>query len=55
MTVQDYLVPAGANFSADVPGTTAVDETMVKPEVRKPLGEAPMKHKAAMKAMKSMN
>ena len=54
-TVQDYLVPAGANFSADVPGTTAVDETMVKPEVRKPLGAAPMKHKAAMKAMKSMN
>ena len=38
-TVQNYLVPAGANFSADVSGTTPVDETAVKPEVRKPLPE----------------
>ena len=38
-TVQDYLVPAGANFSADVSGTTPVDETAVKPETRKPLPE----------------
>jgi hypothetical protein len=37
--VQDYLVPAGANFGADVSGTTPVDETSVKPEVRKPLPE----------------
>jgi outer membrane protein OmpA-like peptidoglycan-associated protein len=37
--VQDYLVPAGANFDSDVPGTTAVDESMVKPQERKPLGE----------------
>jgi len=37
-TVEDYLVPAGASFSADVSGTTPVDETMVKPQVRKPLG-----------------
>lgn len=38
-TVQNYLVPAGANFGADVTGTTPVDETAVKPEVRKPLAE----------------
>ena len=38
-TVENYLVPAGANFSADVTGTTPVDETAVKPEVRKPLAE----------------
>jgi outer membrane protein OmpA-like peptidoglycan-associated protein len=44
-TVEDYLVPAGANFSADVQGTTPVDETVVKPEERKPLGEKPRHHK----------
>jgi len=38
-TVEDYLVPAGATFSTDVPGTTPVDETAVKPQARKPLGE----------------
>lgn len=38
-TVQNYLVPAGANFSSDVTGTTPVDETAVKAEVRKPLAE----------------
>jgi outer membrane protein OmpA-like peptidoglycan-associated protein len=32
-----YLVPAGANFAADVPGTTPVDESKVKPQERKPL------------------
>jgi hypothetical protein len=37
-TVEDYLVPAGATFTTDVQGTTQVDETAVKPEVRKPLG-----------------
>jgi hypothetical protein len=48
-TVEDYMVPAGASFSADVAGTTAVDESMVKPEARKPLGEkqAHRKHAAA--------
>jgi hypothetical protein len=47
-TVQNYLVPAGADFSADVSGTTPVDESMVKPEVRKPLGEKhPHHHKKA--------
>jgi hypothetical protein len=38
-TVEDYLVPAGATFTSDVNGTTPVDETAVKPEVRKPLPE----------------
>jgi hypothetical protein len=36
--VENYLVPAGANYDADVPGTTAVDESMVKVQTRKPLG-----------------
>src|SRR5271156_2937054 len=37
--VDNYLVPAGANFDTDNPGTTAVDESAVKPQVRKPLPE----------------
>ena len=37
--VEDYLVPSGATFSSDVAGTTPVDETVVKPVVRKPLAE----------------
>lgn len=32
--VQNYLVPAGANFDSDVQGTTAVDEATVKPQAR---------------------
>ncbi len=32
--VDDYLVPAGANFDNDVPSTTAVDESAVKPQAR---------------------
>ncbi len=43
-SVQDYLVPAGANFSQDVTGTTPVDESAIKPQTRKPL---PMRHHAA--------
>ncbi len=39
---QDYLVPAGANFESDVSGTTPVDESTIKPEVRHPL---PMRHR----------
>lgn len=35
--VQDYLVPSGANFENDVPGTTAVDENAVKPQPRNPV------------------
>jgi hypothetical protein len=47
-TVEDYLVPAGATFTNDVQGTTPVDETTVKPTVRKPLGEKhAMHHKKA--------
>lgn len=38
-SVQDYLVPADAVFENDVQGATAVDETTVKPEGRKPLPE----------------
>jgi outer membrane protein OmpA-like peptidoglycan-associated protein len=37
-TVQDYLVPAGADFSSDVQGTSPVDESVVTPQTRKPLG-----------------
>jgi hypothetical protein len=40
-TVETYLVPSGATFTNDVHGTTPVDETAVKPIVRKPL---PMRH-----------
>jgi len=35
--VEIYLVPAGANFAADVQGVTPVDESAVKPQARKPL------------------
>ena len=35
--VQDYLVPAGANYSADVQGTSWINETAFTPEERKPL------------------
>jgi len=52
-TVEDYLVPSGATFDADVPGTTAVDETAVKPIARKPLKtmHAVVHHKAKAKPM----
>jgi len=36
-TVEDYLVPPGASFTADVQGTTPVDEATVKAQTRKPL------------------
>jgi hypothetical protein len=42
--VEDYLVPAGANFGSDVQGTTPVDESKVKAQVRKPLPERHHKH-----------
>jgi len=47
-TVEDYMVPAGANFATDVAGTTPVDETAVKAQVRKPLGAKPV-HKKHVK------
>jgi hypothetical protein len=46
---EDYLVPSGATFSNDVTGATPVDETAVKPQVRKPLGEKHPAKKAAAK------
>jgi len=45
--VDNYLVPAGANFDHDNPGTTAVDESTVTPQVRKPLPERRGKAKKA--------
>jgi hypothetical protein len=36
-TVEAYIVPSGAVFANDIPGTTPVDETKVLPIVRKPL------------------
>jgi hypothetical protein len=46
--VDNYLVPAGANFDNDFPGTTPVDESVVQPQVRKPLPERhPAHHKKA--------
>ena len=50
-TVENYLVPAGANFGSDVQGTTPVDESMVKAQVRKPLAE---RHHPAVKPRTSV-
>ena len=36
-SVGSYLVPAGADFASDVKGTTAVDESSLKVQKRKPL------------------
>ncbi len=38
--VDDYLIPAGANFDSEVQGTTAVDESSIKAQPRKALGTA---------------
>jgi outer membrane protein OmpA-like peptidoglycan-associated protein len=43
--VEDYLVPDGATFAADVQATSPVDETVVKPQVREPLAEKHAKTK----------
>jgi hypothetical protein len=51
--VEDYLVPAGASFEADVQGTTAVNETVVKPVARKSLGEKKHAAKKHAKAAES--
>lgn len=45
--VLDYLVPAGADFNSDVPGTTPVNESEVKPQKRVPLPERHHHHHAA--------
>ncbi len=49
--VDNYLVPAGANFDNDVQGTTAVDASTVKAQPRKALGTAHhhRRHHAASK------
>ncbi|HEY1987500.1 MAG TPA: outer membrane beta-barrel protein [Terracidiphilus sp.] len=47
--VEDYLVPSGATFGSDVQGTTPVDESAVKPQVRKPLPTRKHHHAAAKK------
>lgn len=49
---EDYLVPAGASFTSDVTGTTAVDESAVKAQTRKPLAARHTHKKAAAKAEK---
>ena len=51
-SVEDYLVPSGASFSADVAGTRPVDEAAVKAEVRKPLPVKQAAHKKAAPATK---
>ena len=45
--VQNYLVPSGADFATEVPGTTAVDEGVVKPQTRKALPTRPEPKKKA--------
>ncbi|HVW76793.1 MAG TPA: hypothetical protein VHB45_04215 [Alloacidobacterium sp.] len=47
--VENYLVPAGANFDSDVPSTTAVDESTVKAQPRKALATRHHHHKKASK------
>ncbi len=42
--IENYLVPAGANFAGDVQGTSPVDESGVKAQERKPLGARHHKH-----------
>jgi len=50
--LEDYLVPAGADFTADVAGTTPVDESAVKPQPRKPLAVRPAHKMPASSAVK---
>ncbi|MGA3012172.1 MAG: OmpA family protein [Terracidiphilus sp.] len=45
-TTEDYLVPSGANFTADVHGTSLVDESTVKAQEHKPLPVSPHKKPA---------
>lgn len=48
--VENYLVPSGADVNSDVTGTTPVDESQYKAQVRKPLGQR--HHHASKKAPK---
>jgi hypothetical protein len=52
--VQNYLVPSGADFATEVPGTSPVDESVVKPQTRKalPTRPEPKKKKEAAAAAK---
>ena len=50
--VEDYLVPAGANFDNDVPGTTSVDESQFKAQPRHAVRHHVRHHKAAAKSSK---
>jgi hypothetical protein len=45
--VQNYLVPTGATFDNDVPGTTPVDESAITVQTRKALPEKHPTHKKA--------
>ena len=47
--VENYLVPAGANFNSDVSGTTPVDESKYKAQDRKPLPQRHHHHRATKK------
>ncbi|MFY9854820.1 MAG: hypothetical protein WAK26_13175 [Terracidiphilus sp.] len=49
--VETYLVPAGANFAADVQGTTPVDETKVKAQPRKAMAAKAMHKKPSAAKM----
>jgi outer membrane protein OmpA-like peptidoglycan-associated protein len=51
-TVENYLVPSGASFVSDVPNTSAVDESAVKAQPRKPITAQPHKKVAAKPAVK---
>ena len=53
-TAQDYLVPSGASFVADVTGTAPVDETAVKAQPRKPLPSRAAPKKQPLKPVKSV-
>ena len=46
--VDNYLVPAGATFDTDVPGSTPVDESTVKPQSRTAPPPVHHHHKAAV-------
>ncbi len=48
--VEDYLVPAGANFDSTVQGTTPVDENAVKPQPRNPVAHHHHHHHKAAAA-----
>ncbi len=41
MTAENYLVPSGADSTADITETTAVNESTVKPQQRQPLDTKP--------------